>query len=430
MNEVVLQRALRALLLACPLLCGLAAQAEIWRGQVRDARDATPIADALIVVDGTPRVGSDASGAFHFEAPAGAERLTARAAGYRRLELALPERPAALDLALAPVRPKALYLSAYGIGNAELRGAALALIAQTELNALVIDVKGDRSVVPYRSAALAAAGLTAPPIVADMPALLGELRARGLYLIARIVVFKDDALANRRPQWAVRDAAGQLWRDREQLAWIDPFRREAWALSLALAEEAAQLGFDEVQFDYLRFPDTSGLRFAEPNTEATRVALLAEFLQAARQRLVPYNTALAADLFGYTAWNLDDTQIGQRLETLAPLLDYVSPMLYPSGFAFGIPGHRDPLAAPYEIVAQTLQRAQQRTGLPAARWRPWLQAFRDYAFDRREFGATQIRAQIDAAEALGCNGWMLWNPHNRYAAAGLAGEPATQSSSP
>jgi len=385
--------------------------------QVVDAGSGLPIAAATLVA-GSAQTLSDASGRAELAETAGGS-VSARAPGYQRRTLALAGS-GPLRIALQPIQPKALYLSAYGIGNAQLRADALQLIERTELNALVIDIKGDRGIVPYRSAAVAAAGLAQPIVtVADMPALMTELKARGLYLIARIVVFKDEPLAQAQPRWAVHDARGQLWQDREELAWIDPFERAAWERSLALAEEAAALGFDELQFDYLRFPDQAGLRFGQPNTEAGRVAAIVAFLDAARQRVARYNVFIAADIFGYVVWNSDDTQIGQQLESLAGHVDLFSPMLYPSGFAFGIPGHREPMNAPYELVAHSLQRAGERTGRGPPLYRPWLQAFADYAFDHRAFGATEIRAQIDAAEAQGTQGWMLWNPRNRYEAAGL-----------
>ncbi len=122
-------------------------------------------------------------------------------------------------------------------------------------------------------------------------------------------------------------------------------------------------------------------------------------------------------------WNLDDTHIGQRLEELAPIVDYISPMLYPSCFQFGIHGYRNPVAHPYEIVFLSLQNARER-GIPSNRFRPWLQAFRDYAFDHREFTGVQIRQQISAAEKFGSDGWMLWNPRNQYTADGLKVENA------
>lgn len=404
-------------LLAAACLALAAWQAWALEGVVVDASTGRPVAEASVRA-GAAVVRSDAAGRFIVAAGSGS--VVVRAPGYRRTRASAGACP--LAVALVPVRPKAVYLSVYGIGSGMLREAVLDLVAHTELNALVIDIKGDRGLVPYRSAAWAASGLTQTVVtVPDMPALLKPLQARGLYLIARIVVFKDDPLARRHPEWAVRDPQGAVWTDREGLAWIDPFRREAWEHSLALAEEAARLGFDEVQFDYLRFPDAPGLSFSAPNTQAQRVAAIDDFLDRARARLAPWDVYLSADIFGYVAWNSDDTQIGQQLESLAQRVDYLSPMLYPSGFSFGIPGHRDPVAAPYAIVDLTLRRLLQRTGLPGVRVRPWLQAFRDYAFDRRLFDADEIRAQIDAAERLDTHGWMLWNPQNRYSADGLQG---------
>ena len=139
------------------------------------------------------------------------------------------------------------------------------------------------------------------------------------------------------------------------------------------------------------FPTAPGLKFSKPTDMKSRLAAISGFLAEARRRLTPYNVFLAADIFGYVAWNLDDTHIGQRLEELAPIVDYISPMLYPSCFQFGIPGYRNPVAHPYEIVFLSLQNARER-GIRSNRFRPWLQAFRDYAFDHREFTGTQIRA--------------------------------------
>ncbi len=417
----------RALFVVLPLAWLAAANgARALEGLVRDSTTGKPIAQA-IVVSGHNVTLTDANGRFNISSAAS---ISARAPGFQRYEQRVrsDEHPV---IELAPLRPKAIYLSAYGIGNAELRGDALKLIDETELNALVIDIKGDRGIVPHRSAAVAAAGLAQTVVtVADMPALVTSLHARGVYLIARIVVFKDEPLALAHPHWAVHDASGAVWKDREDLPWIDPFHREAWERSLALAEEAAAMGFDEVQFDYLRFPDATGLVFSEVNNEDQRVSVIDAFLRAARDRLDRYNVFISADIFGYVAWNTGDTQIGQQLDTLPRRVDYLSPMLYPSGFGLGIPGYRDPVAAPFEIVKLSLKRGRERTGLPGVRWRPWLQAFQDYAFDRRSFGAVEIRAQIDAAEAEDTDGWMLWNPRNRYSKDGLAAGPAPSRSAP
>jgi hypothetical protein len=224
-----------------------------------------------------------------------------------------------------------------------------------------------------------------------------------------------------RPDLAVRTGNGDIFRDREKLAWTDPFRHEVWDYNIALAEEAARAGFDEIQFDYVRFPDAKDLRLSESSTEMTRIGAITGFLTAARQALALYNVYLALDVFGYVCWNLDDTHIGQRIEDIIPLVDYVSPMLYPSGFQFGIPGYRNPVQHPYEIIRLSLDRALARTHVSPLRFRPWLQAFKDYAFDRRVFDADEVKAQITGAETFGADGWMLWNPRNVYPGTGFSG---------
>ena len=377
---------------------------------------ADPVAGA-VVVWGSGTTTTDSAGKFTVTGEG--ERIAARAPGYTRQETAVASP---LTITLSPFRPRALYLSHYGVGSRALRSAALRLMDQTELNAVVIDVKGDRGYLNLRATSPLAARIGAErPTIRDLPAFVRELQAKGIYAIARIVVFKDHSLAMARPDLALRRGDGSIWRDRERLAWTDPFRREVWEYNLAVAEAAARAGFDEVQFDYLRFPDARGVRFSRPATQQSRLGAIGGFLREARRRLTPYNVFLAADIFGYVCWNTNDTQIGQRLEELAPLLDYISPMLYPSGFQFGIPGYRNPVRHPYEIVSLSLERAGRRTGLPPVRFRPWLQAFRDYAFDHRSFGGDEIRAQIRAAEAFGSDGWMLWNPRNVYSGAGVKG---------
>jgi hypothetical protein len=163
-----------------------------------------------------------------------------------------------------------------------------------------------------------------------------------------------------------------------------------------------------------------------PNTRENRVKTISGFLMEARKRLLPYNVFLSADIFGYVCWNLNDTNIGQTLEDLTSHVDYLSPMLYPSGFQYGIPGYRIPVTNPYEIVHLSLKRAQERTRLPPVRFRPWLQAFRDYAFDKRFFADREIRDQINAGEKFGSHGWMLWNPQNIYSSVGLKREGSSE----
>lgn len=389
-----------------------------FSGTVIDKDSGKPIRGAIATLDGQQQV-SDAAG--HVALSGTSSTLRIRALGYKRAEIDLGRIQDPQQIALEPIAAKAVYLSIYGIGAASLREPALQVIESAGLNAVVIDMKGDGGQIPYASAVPLASrtGALRVRTVGDLPKLVTGLKSRGLYTIARIVVFKDNLLASAQPAWTVRRNDGSLWKDTEGQSWIDPFRTEAWNYSLGVAEEAAAAGFDEVQFDYVRFPDATGLRFAEIPTQANRIGAITGFLREARRRLQPYNVFIAVDVFGYICWNRTDTNIGQRLEDLAPLVDYISPMLYPSGFQFGIPAYRNPMLAPYAIVHNSLDAARERTSGYPVRFRPWLQAFRDYAFDQRRFGAGEIRAQIDAAEAAGTSGWMLWNPRNVYSTEGI-----------
>ena len=403
------------------LLCAQFANAA-FNGRVVDATSHKPIAGATISVAGVP-VTAGPDGRFQLRDTT--ESVSVRASGYRQTQvnpsLFKDPKNATPDIALTPFRARALYLTVYGIGSLALRNSALALAARKGLNALVIDVKGDRGLVPYHSSVPLAveAGANKVITVKDIHSLIQDLHGRGLYLIGRLVVFKDNPLAELKPELALKGADGKTWHDKEGLAWTDPTKKEVWDYTTDLAVEAAKNGFDEIQFDYVRFPDAPGATYSVANTEENRTGALSGFLTEARTKLAPYNVYMAADIFGYTAWNLNDTHIGQKIEKLGPLLDYLCPMLYPSGFQFGIPGFRNPVANPYEIVKLSLDQAAKRTALPATHFRPWLQAFRDYGFDRRIFGATEISAQIKAADDFGSGGWMLWNPRNAYTADGL-----------
>jgi hypothetical protein len=390
------------------------------KGKVIDLITRKPVAGA-VVTSNQDIEWTDENGLFHMKNTG--ETVEIKAHGYMRTRqtISLPLSAAPQEIGLVPFNPKALYLSFYGIGDRGLREAAFKLIEETEVNSLVIDVKGDRGMIPYKSSIPLSSEVGAQQIITvrDMNGLMRSLKDRNIYTIARIVVFKDNLLASKRPDLSVKTAGGDVWRDRESLAWVDPFSREVWDYNLNIAVEAAQHGFDEIQFDYVRFPDASSPRFSMPNTEENRVKAISGFLKEAKTRLMPYNVFLSADIFGYVCWNLNDTDIGQKLEELVSHVDYLCPMLYPSGFQYGIPGYRNPVANPYEIVYLTLKRAQERTRLPSTRFRPWLQAFRDYAFDRRYFKGKELQGQITAAREFGSQGWMLWNPQNNYSEEGL-----------
>jgi hypothetical protein len=384
-----------------------------------------PIARASVVGGGVESF-TDARGTFTVEAPPPGARLLVKAPGFHR---ALVEpRGEPMEVTLKPHVVKSAYLTYYGIGDKTIRGRVLDLVARTELNAVVIDVKGDRGLIPYATEVPLArqAGAQGPVILKDVEAMLADLKARGVYTIARVVVFKDNVLAAHRRDLAIIDTrTGRPWMDNEKLAWVDPFRTEVWDYNIAIAREAVGKGFDEVQFDYVRFPTDgrlSAAHYAKENTRETRLPAIAGFLERARRALGPTGAFVAADVFGYTAFNENDTDIGQRIEELAPHVDYLCPMVYPSGYHVGIPGTRNPISNPYRVVYESVRLIRQRSAATGLRVRPWLQDFRDYAFDKRVFGPTEVRAQIKGAEDAGAAGWMLWNPRNDYTGRALAPE--------
>jgi hypothetical protein len=378
------------------------------KGRVVDAVTGDGISGATVSA-GAVAVETDADG--NFEIAGSPLRIAARAAGYRQ--------SGPVDFAsegevirLTPFKARALYLSFYGVGSKALLESALDLIHNSAglLNSVVVDVKGDRGLVAFKTGTTLAheIGADKTTTIPDLPALIKRLHSEGIYAIIRIVVFKDEPLASARPDLAVSTSAGAVFYDREELAWTDPFRREVWDYNIDIAVEAARAGFDEIQFDYLRFPDPKNIRFSEANTMKSRRAAITGFLSEARQRLMPYIwRPIFSDM---SAGNTDDTGIGQSLDNSVPLIDYISPMLYSSGFTFGIPGYRDPVQHPYEIVRLSLDRARARTGALPQKFRPWLQAFKDYAFDRRAFDSDEMQPQIRAAEEFGSGGWMIWNP--------------------
>jgi hypothetical protein len=393
------------------------------RGRVLDTASGAPLAGASVWA-GSVETRTDEQGRFTTEPLKPGATLFVKAPGYELGRLTAD--PVEKTVSLAPKVVRAAYLTYYGVADKGIRDRVLELVARTELNAVVIDVKGDRGLIPYRTAVPLAleAGAQGPVIIKDFDGLMASLKARNVYTIARIVTFKDNVLAQHRRDLAIIDTrTGKPWIDNEKLAWVDPFREEVWDYAIAVAKEAVAKGFDEVQFDYVRFPTDgrlSAARYSRPNNAQTRLPTIAAFLAKARRELGPTGAFLAADVFGYTAFNENDTDIGQRVEELAPHLDYICPMVYPSGYHLGIPGVRNPVAKPYEIVKESVRLTRQRSAPSTVRVRPWIQDFRDYAFDRRIFGINEIRAQIRGARDGGAVGFMLWNPKNDYTGGALS----------
>jgi hypothetical protein len=391
-----------------------AAAAQALEGKIIDAKTKAPI-HAAVATLGDHAVRTDKEGGFRLEGTG--ETLKLRAPGYKKREIAVAELgdPGEI-IALERFDVKGLYLTSYGVTSKKLRTAVLEAVKENNLNALVIDVKGDKGFIPFKVDLPLAEeiGANKPILIKDIKELMERLKGLNLYLIARIVVFKDDPLAAGKPELAVKAKGGGVFRDREKLRWVDPFRKEVWDYNIAIAKKAAEVGFDEVQFDYVRFPDNRGTGFSKPANEDSRTEAITGFLKAAYEALKPYNVMVAADIFGYVCWNTNDTDIGQKIEPVVEAVDVISPMVYPSGYHLGIPNYRNPVEHPYKIVYLSLKRAKERTQVSPLRFRPWLQAFRDYAFSRKFFYEAEMRAQIKAADDFGSSGWMFWNPRNIY----------------
>jgi len=323
----------------------------------------------------------------------------------------------ATTLYARPIEVKALYLSFWGAGREDRLDAIIKLARTTEINAVVIDIKNELGLTSYKTDVPAADEITAHRrrTIKDMRRFMQTLKREGIYTIGRIVVFKDGLRTGHHPETAVRGADGSPWQNREGLGWLDPFIVSNQTYNIDIAEDAAKAGFDEINFDYIRFPETPGLQFAKENSYENRIEAVSAFLQRAKTRLTPYGVFLSVDTFGHVSWDKGDTGIGQTMASMKKYVDYFSPMLYPSGFAKGFMGLKDPTSDVYKVVSESLQQLD----IEPVRLRPWLQAFRDYAHSRTPFRARRIREQIMAAECYGSGGWLLWNPGSHYKGADL-----------
>ena len=298
----------------------------------------------------------------------------------------------------------------------------------TEINALVIDVKDDRGFVLYRSRVPLAreigADTTMPMRAERVRAVLDTMRAHGIYPIARIVVVKDPLLASTKLEWSIkrRLAPDSAWLDKNGKPWLDAGQPGVWDYAADLADEAVALGFSEVQFDYVRFPDEKRLvsEAVFPLAQGrVRAQVIRDQLGRLRTRVAAAGVPMTIDVFGLTTSDTTDMGIGQRWEMFVDRADAVLPMTYPSHYAPGSYGIAVPNAHPYEIITHALHDAKRRTaGIGgAARIVPWYQ---DFTLGRPRYGADQVRAQIRAGRDAGFDEWLLWNPGSRYTVAALA----------
>ena len=293
----------------------------------------------------------------------------------------------------------------------------------TEVNALVIDVKDDRgfalyhSTVPLAKEIGADADSVRPMSYRRIRSILDTMRLHNIYPIARIVVAKDPLLAQQKQQWAIkRKSDGASWLDRNGKPWLDPTHPEVWQYAADLAKEAVNLGFSEVQFDYVRFPDEDRIiregTFAKMNGRV-RAAVIRDQLQLLRSLVTPLKVPMTIDVFGLTATDTTDMGIGQRWEMFVDRADVVLPMMYPSHYAPGTYKLANPNARPYETIDHSLEDVKRRTqGIAgAAKIVPWYQ---DFTLGPPHYYASQVRAQMQAGYDNGIRSWMLWNPRSAY----------------
>ncbi len=315
---------------------------------------------------------------------------------------------------------KGVYLTAYSAGNSAKIEEIIRLLDQTELNAVVIDIKDYSGKILYDSQVPLVNELTTEEDrIGDVRALIRRLHEHHIYVIARQTVFQDPALAEKKPEWAIQDKSGGLWHDHKGLTWVDPTRREVWQYNLSIAQEAIQLGFDEINFDYVRFPSDGNMsRVVYTNKEQERYEVMHDFYHFLNGELSDERAFISVDLFGYVMERTDDLSIGQRLVDVVDEVDYVSPMMYPSHYPAGHLALSNPAEAPGAVIDHGMKLGTPVFENRRAMVRPWLQAFNLGAV----YDADKIRAQVDMVEKYPNAGWFLWNASNRYSAAGLKNE--------
>jgi hypothetical protein len=349
--------------------------------------------------------------------------ITVKKPGYVEQTAKLPDS-LKFDAALKEFRIKAIYATANTVGIDNAWNNMLAIADQTQVNAIVVDLKDSSGNVFYDTQVAMAEQIGAKSVTFDVKKRLQEMKDHDIYSIARIVCFEDPILAASRPDLAIHDSTtGGLWTTWNGLAWVNAHQREVWQYNIDLAKEAAQLGFDEVQLDYIRFPSDGLLENADYGPDfanETRLQAITGFLGQMQAAIKPTGTLVAVDLFGITMWYDDDGGIGQNLKAIAPLVDIICPMIYPSHFAPGEMGFDIPNNHPYEVIKQSLAHGASMDPDAAHKLRPWLQ---DFSYGEGiDYGDAEVAAQIQAADEYDGNGWLLWSPSNEYHTGALSPE--------
>jgi hypothetical protein len=334
-------------------------------------------------------------------------------------------------------RPRAvrgLYVNAWAASSRTRVRSLMDIALRTEINTFVIDIKDATGFISHHTNVALAheIGATGEIRIADLHDLLDRLEAERVYPIARITIVQDPILARYRPELAVTDTAGGVWMDSKGITWLNAFHRGVWDYHVAIAREVALMGFPEIQFDYVRFPDAPEEDMARAvfggSDGRTKAAAIRELLGYARNRLEDLDVQFTADVFGVTTSAERDVGIGQVWESLIDRVDVALPMVYPSHYWRGSFGYQVPNAYPYEVVLRALRDAQRRSARieGAGTTRPWLQ---DFSLGNPPYAAAEVRAQIQATYDAGIDEWILWNPGSRYTedalepVAGFGNEP-------
>ena len=411
-------------------------EANAMQGHILDADSGLPLTGTRVFLNGKAQA-LDAQARYTLNDLSKAFTLTVRHPGYKTIQLGWPvthtgaltalskvktkpcqsapddNAPLCLDLLLEPFAARAIYIPFGLLSQPDTINSLFDLVERTELNAVVLDIKSDAGELAWDTQVEQADWLGADSGRENWMSLqefLAEAKARDIYTIGRMVTFKDSTLAYGRPDLALLYPDGAVWQDSSASAWVNPFMEEVWDYNIALAKEAVELGVDEINLDYIRFPSDGALGsiyYAQENTAQTRTAAIRAFAQRMDEALEPSGVTLSADLFGLTVWveAENDMNIGQRVIDIAPYVDIIAPMVYPSTFIPGNLGLSNPSASPYEVIYRSqIEASQKITG--ATQVRPWLQAY--------WYGSDEMLLQKQAANDANSAGWVWWNAGGVY----------------
>jgi hypothetical protein len=315
-------------------------------------------------------------------------------------------------------------MSSWVAGTKTLREPLFKLIDETELNSVVIDIKDSTGRVSFPIDAPGIKELGSVEVrISDLAELIADLHRRQIYVIGRIAVFQDPYLVAKHPEWAVtKKSTGQPWQEYKGAKWLDPAAQPVWDYIVAIARGAYAQGFDELNFDYIRFPADGPMSEATfpyfDKTGLSKAEALRQFFVYLRDHLHDLPVLLSADFFGMTTSNTDDLNIGQVLENGLVNFDYIMPMVYPSHYPTNFNGYKNPATKPYEIIKYEMDEAVKRAraiNQPISKLRPWLQDFNLGAIYTPEL----IRLEKKAVADAGLDSWAMWSAANRYTAAAL-----------